>query len=194
MTQIMVPKRRAETPVGSGKVTQAEGAWKGTIDEVRVKPFPEFIGKDIEAGRQRGYKSGDGEILSIEVGGQTPLDGQEGVGGRKFFFDFVTRDGDVEISAGPDIPEESWQMQRSAALLTNLALALGETEDVEIEGEMYVQTKEGFLDSLKAGEYNTREIGYKLFHREWASKEKKADGTPLKSGTEVKVEEFFAAV
>jgi hypothetical protein len=199
MTQIMVPKRRAETPVGNGKFTQAEGSWKGTLDAVRVKPFPEFIGKDIDAGRQRGYVSGDGEILSLEIGGQEPLDGQEDAGNRKFFVDLVIRDGDVEISAGPDIPEKSWQMQKSAAMLANLAISLGEVEDVEVEGadgksEVYVQTKEGFFEALQEGVYNDRLLGYRLRHRNWTSKEKAADGSPMKSGTEVILEEFFTAV
>ena len=194
MTQIMVPKRRAETPIGNGKITQAEGQWKGTLDEVRVKPFPDFIGKDIANGAERGYVSGDGEILSLEIGGQTPLEGQEECGRSKLFIDFVIRDGDVEISAGPDIPEASWQMQKSAAMLANLALSMDETEDVEVEGEMYVQTKEGFLDALKAGEYKNRVLGYTISHRKWTSKTIDPSTGKAKTGVEVQVREFFTAV
>lgn len=185
----MVPKTRAEAPVRSGgaKVLQAEGPWKGTIDAVRVRPFPNFIGKDIEDGKERGYSSGDGEILSIEIGSNVPLkEGMEDYGARKRFVDFVIRDGTATVS--DVIPEDSWQMQRSAALLANLALALGATEELTDDQEnVFVVTSEDFLETLKGEGFNSQIVGYTVAHRPWTSKEGK-------KGTDDEVTEFFTAV
>lgn len=192
MAGIMVPKARAETPVGSGKDTPfPEGGWIGTLEDVRVRTFPEWI----DPTQNRGYASKDGEIVSIQLGENTGIEvGQAEVGARKFFVDFVTRDGDVAIEAGPDIPEASWQMSKDAAMLANLAAALGATEEVEFNGETYVQIAEGFLDQLRDGTLSGTRVGFTTFHRNWTSKTgKNPDGTP-KKGTEVKVREFFQAV
>ena len=199
MPAIMVPKKRAETPVGGGDFTWPKGPWKGIIDTSTTRSFPEFIGRDVEAaargnGKPRGYASGDGDILSLQVGSNTGLAGQDDVGARKFFMDFVIRDGDVSVEAGPEIPEASWQMQKSAALLANLALALNATEEVEYEGQTMISTAESFLEDLKSGAYNGTTIGYETSQRSWASKEKGSDGKPLKSGVNVEVTGFFTAV
>ena len=188
MSGIMVPKARAEAPVGGGEFTFPEGSFIAEIEQVRTKPFPEWL-----AGRA-GYASSEGEITSIQLGAITPTEGDGNVGNRKFFIDFTTRDGEVSVEAGPDIPEVSWQMQKSAALLTNLAQALGATDEVEMEGETYVVTTDGFLEQLKSGELSGSRVGFTTFHRKWTSKTaKNADGTS-KSGTEVRVQEFFQAV
>jgi len=186
----MVPKSRAEAPVGGGKTIQAEGDWKGVLQAVRVRPFPDFIGRDISDDKNRGYASPDGEILSIEIGDNAPLgEGMEDFGARKRFVDFVIRDGDVGIDAAPDIPAASWQLQRSAALLANFALALGATDEVTDEaGDVFVATAEDFLDQLRDEELNGATVGYTISHRKWTSK----DGA--KSGTEDSVTAFFTAV
>lgn len=181
MPGIMVPKSRAETPVGGTSRIFPAGQWIGKIDEVYVQTFPTW------ATPNQGYASAEGEIVSVQLGEARALgEGQEDPGNGKFFVKFVTRDGALEIEAGPDIPDASWQMQRSAAQLANLALALGQTEDVEMEGETYTVTSEGFLDALRSGELNGTEIGFTTFHRSW----KKGD----KSGTNVELKEFFTAV
>lgn len=186
MPSIMVPKTRAETPIGGGDRKFPEGDWKGKIEEVRIRSFPDWI--DPSAGR--GYASATGEIVSIQLGSNVALEaGQEDAGNQKHFVDFVTRDGQVSVEAGPDIPEASWQMQRSAALLANLAIALGETNEVEFEGEVMVETAEGFLDTLREGGYNDRDIGFSTYHRNWTSKT-----DPSKTGTEVVTSAFFVAV
>ena len=184
MPGIMVPKTRAEAPVGSGSFVFPEGTWAFTLDETYVQTLPPWAGTP-----GRGYASAEGEVLSIQLGSARPLgDGQGDPGNGKLFVKFVTRDGETSIDAGPDISDASWQMQKDAALLTNLALALGQTEEIEMNGETYIVTSDGFLDALRDGTLRGSEVGASVFHKSWKSK----DGT--KSGTEVLVKEFFVAV
>ena len=186
MAGIMVPKSRAEAPASGGDNPFPSGAWEGTIEEIRVRGFPDFIGKALSEGAtNRGYTSGEGEILGIQFGDNSPLEDQGDVGARKMFVDFVTRDGNASIEDANAIPESSWQMQKDAALLTNLALALGATEEVEFEGETYVETTPDFVDQLRNGDLKGTRIGFRVSHRNWTSKDKK------KSGTEARVVEFF---
>ena len=181
MAGIMVPKSKAETPIGGGDRLFPAGTWIGKIDQTYVQDFPEWVTE------KQGYGSKEGEVVSVQIGSARPLgEGQEDAGNQKFFVKFVTRDGEIEVSAGPDIPGGSWQMQRSAAQLTNLALALGQTEEVQMEGETYVVTSDSFLDDLRSGALNNAEVGFTTFHRAWKS------GT--KSGTSVELKEFFTAV
>lgn len=188
MAQIVVPQALAEN-LGGERKAQAAGAWQGTIDEVRVRGFPDFV--DPIANPRAGYASADGEILSIELGSQEPLEGQDDVGGTKYFVDFVVRDGDLEIedvdTSQRDVPH--WQLQSSARRMANLAIALGHVEEVEDEdGNNMVVVAEGFRDSLMNGAVKGSQVGYKLFHRNWTSKKSG------KSGTEVRVESFQPAV
>lgn len=184
MAGIMVPKARAETPVGGGQFVFPEGSWVFTLDETYAQTLPPWAGTP-----GRGYSSADGEVLSIQLGSARAFGENQGdPGNGKLFVKFVTRDGDVEITAGPDIPDTSWQMQKDAALLTNLAIALGQTEEVEMDGETYIVTSDGFLDALRDGTLKGSEVGANVFHKAWKSK----DGS--KSGTEVLVKEFFTAV
>lgn len=187
MAGIMVPKARAEAPAAGGDTPFPAGAWEGTIEEVRVRGFPDFIAKAIaEGATNRGYATGEGEIIGLQIGHNTPLEDQGDVGARKMFVDFVTRDGKAQIEDGNAIPDTSWQMQKDAALLANLALALGATEEVEFEGETYVETTPDFVQQLRDQDLNGTRIGFRVSHRKWKSK----DGS--KSGTEARVVEFFA--
>ena len=184
MAGIMVPKSRAAAPVGSGQFTFPEGLWNFTLDETYVQELPPWAGTP-----GRGYSSDEGEVISIQFGSARALGENQGdPGNGKLFVKFVTRDGEIGIEAGPDIPDTSWQMQRDAALLTNLAIALGQTEDVTLDGEEYTVTSDGFLDALRDGSLKGTEVGANVFHKPWKSK----DGS--KSGTEVLVKEFFPAV
>jgi hypothetical protein len=184
MAGIMVPKAKMEAPT-TGDTPFAEGDFIGVIEEVRIRTFPDWI----DPSQNRGYASTDGEIVSIQLGSNTnTTPGGANVGGRKMFVDFVTRDGDVEVSAGPDIPEASWQMQRGATMLARLAAALGATEEVELDEETYVTTSDDFLDTLRAGGFNGQKVGFTVAHRKWTSKDK------TKTGTEASVREFFQAV
>lgn len=186
MAAIMMPKAKAETPVGGGKTVFPEGSFVGTIEEVRTRAFPDWINPSTNP--RGGYASTDGETLSIQLGGNVNLDeGGASAGNQKMFIDFVIRDGDVTVEAGPEIPEVSWQMQKSAALLTNLALALGATEEIEDEaGNVFITTTEDFLSSLQSGALTGSRVGFTTYHRPWTSK-------AGKTGTEVNTSEFFAA-
>lgn len=192
MNGIMVPKARAESPTqgGGSKFVLPEGNWLGTIEKVTVKAFPDFI--DPVGRPTSGYASKDGEILGIQFGSLQGLDegAPQGIN-NKFFFDFVTRDGAATVEAGPDIPEKSWQMQRSATFLANLAVALGATEDVEYEGQTYVRTTDDFLQQLRDGDFNGATVGFNVYHRTW---QKKEGGVVTKEGVNVELREFFQAV
>src|SRR5690606_7321809 len=179
-TGIMVPKARAEAPTAGGDNIFPEGLWSGALEEVRPRPFPDFIARDIADGKtNRGYTSGDGEIFGLQFGSNESLEGGPDVGSQKVFVDFVVRDGKVEITDAAAIPDTSWQMQRSAALLVNLALALGATNEVEYNGQTYLETTPDFLDQLRNGDFKGARVGFRVVHRKWESK---ATG---KSGTEV---------
>ena len=184
---IMVPKTQAEAPSAGRDNVFPEGNWIGTIDTTRSRSFPEWVTE------KSGYASKDGEILSIQLGNNVSADGADASpGAQKVFVDFVVRDGNASIEDGANIPDASWQLKKSAAMLTNLALALGATEDVELEGETYVAVVDGFLDQLRDQELDGASVGFNVKHRKW---EKKGDGGKVvKSGTEVIVTEFFQAV
>jgi len=185
MAGIMVPKSRAEAPVGSGgSFVFPAGSWIVNLDETYVQDLPPWAGTP-----GRGYSAADGEVISLQFGDARGLDEKQGdPGNGKLFVKFVTRDGDIDIESGPNIPDASWQMQKDAALLTNLALAIGQTQDVEMDGEIYTTTNEGFLDLLRSGGLKDTKVGVVVYHKPWKSK----DGS--KSGTEVLVREFFTAV
>jgi hypothetical protein len=186
----MVPKSRAEAPnAGGGDSVFPEGSWIGEIEKVEIKALP------FTPGPGQGYLTPeDIEITSIWFGANASADGEGECGQRKFFFDLVTRDGTVMIEGGPDIPKDAWQLQRSAAFLANLAAALGATEEVTYQDELYVTTTEGFLEQLQAGDLNGSRVGYEVKHREWVSKRSKnADGT-AKKGVSAELQEFFQAV
>jgi len=102
--------------------------------------------------------------------------------------DAVIRDGNVTVDAGPAIPSGSWQMQRSAASLANLALALGLTDEVELDGQTMTVTAEDFLTQLQDEALNGSTVGFTIYHRNWTSKK---DG---KTGTSAELKEFFTAV
>ena len=183
MGQIMVPTSQAEAPVGEGgNNVFPKGSWTGVIDEVRVRDFPDFVTP------HQGYESEDGEVLSIQFGSNSPLDGQAECGESKHFVDFVVRDGEVD-GASVDLgatESANWQLQRGIRLLANLGIALGQTEEVEFEGEMMTAVDGEFLENLQAGEFTGSEVSFVVTHRNWTSGEK--------SGVNVGTREFLQAV
>jgi hypothetical protein len=187
MARIVVPQALAED-LGGERKTQPAGTWQGTIDEVRVRGFPDFV--DPVNNPRAGYANKNGEILSIELGSQEPLEGQDDVGGTKYFVDFIVRDGDLEIEdvdpSERNVPH--WQLQSSARRMANLAIALGHVEEVEDEdGNTQIAVAEGFRDALLNGAIKGTRVGYVLTHRNWTSK-------TGKSGTEVRTKTFQPAV
>lgn len=182
---IMVPKATADAPNARGEWTFPEGSFIGEIEEVRIRAFPDWI----DPTGNRGYASTDGEIVSLQIGSIQATDSDADVGNAKHFVDFITRDGNVEITAGPDIPDASWQMKNAAAMMANLATALGATEEVEGEdGLTYTVTTDDFLDNLRSGALKGSKVGFVTTHRNWKSKK------TGKTGTEVQTQEFFQGV
>ena len=189
MAGIMVPKARAETPVGGGNndAPFPEGDWIGSIEKVEVTSLP-FTPK---AGQ--GYATPeDVEQTTIWLADNKSTNGGPDVGKRKFFARFITRDGEVSVEDAPNISETSWQLQRSAALLANAAAALGATEEVEMDGETYVKTTDGFLGQLQAGDLDGTRVGFGIYHgKEYTVKR----GTPDEAKRrDANIREFFQAV
>lgn len=187
MTTIMVPRTRAEAPVGEGGgASFPEGSFLVTLEEVRQGDLPPWAGDPVN----NGYTSGDGETISLQFGGARNAENPEESTNMKHFVEITVRDGDARIDT-LDIPESSWKMQNDAALLLNLAIAWGMDEDVEFDGEVYAATPEGFLEDLASGKFNGMEVGVTTFHRKYA---KKTDEAGKKTGVEVRTKEFFQVV
>lgn len=185
MAGILIPTTSIEEFSAPRGAEFPEGRWIVTLEEVRERSFPEFIATNVASGKNVGYTSGDGETLGLQFGSARAEEDGETTN-QKLFVDLIVRDGNFTLEGG-SIPEQAWQMKNSAALFGMLASAVGATEEVELDGKTYLNVADGFLDSLRAGEYNsTLEVGVEVWHRKWKSGEK--------SGTEVKVKQFFQAV
>jgi len=182
--QIMIPTSQAEAPVGSGDTPFPKGEWQGTIDAVHIQELPPWAGDE-----NRGYASESGVVLSLEIGSNQPLNGQDDIGNRKHFVPIVVQDGH-ETPETIDVMErksDSWMLQRGTRLLANLGMALGETEELETEeGAAMTVVSEDFLDNLRAGAFDGTSVSFGISHRPWAKNGK--------SGTEVITKEFFQAV
>ena len=189
---IMVPKSTLDDFSKPRENHFPEGSWIVTLEGVRERSFPDFIATNVASGKNVGYLSGDGETLDLQFGGAKSTNGA-GETNQKLFVSLVTRDGDVGIDAGPDIPKEAWQLQNSAALVLLIAQALGATEEVEYNGGTYVTASDDFLSQLRGGEFDGSRVGVTTYHRKWTAKTKNPDGT-AKTGVEVKVREVFQAV
>lgn len=186
MSGIMIAKERLENRGSGTGAVFPEGSFIGTIEKTVVRDFPEFIGKNVAEGRNSGYTSGAGSILSVWLSDNVPLEGAASPGKQRMFVDFVIQDGDATISDGEAIPGTSWQMKRDEELASLLAVALGAVEEVEMNGKPYLVTADNFIDALTNGDFNGAKVGFRTYHREWTSK-------AGKSGVEVRVPEFFAA-
>lgn len=175
-----VPTSNAKSLAGGGASTPfGAGSWKGILEEVRVKDeLPRTQAGQLFAG----FAGPTGRILTLIIGSNEPLEGQDGVGARKRFEDFVVEDGGMHISdvdvAARDVPH--WKLQRSALALANLAHALGAVE--EEDGRWIVS--ETFLADLEDGAFKGAEIAYTIWHR----KDKK-DATKVYD----EVETYFGA-
>jgi len=191
MSQIMIPTSQAEAPVGDGGGEAfPSGSWCGTIDEIRIRDLPPWA--DVSG---RGYGCDDGEVLSIQFGRNRPLDGQDECGEKKHFVDFVIRDGDEtpETVDVTDRGSDCWQLQKGTRLLTNLGMALGQTEEMETEdGAAMTVVAEDFLENLRSGAFDSQECAFAVFHKPWTKKAE--NGEIPKSGVEVVTKEFFQAV
>jgi len=187
MAQVMMPTAELDAPDEGGDLILSVGSWLGTVEGVRVHPLHEAM-----QGEGRGYATPENvEILGVQFGRCSPLDGQEEVRNtHKHFTDFVTRDGEITLETfSADANGDSWQMQRRMKPWGRLARALGATEVLEDEnGKEITAIAEDFQESLIEGFFEGSQIGFRVTHRPWTSK----DAT--KSGIEVITREFFQAV
>jgi hypothetical protein len=190
-TGIIRPVKQVEslTPKGGGNTPFPTGAAQGTIEDTKIRNLGElYLGnKTDEELAKQGYTSADVEVLSLTVGSITGLEGQQ-VGNRKFFTpDIVIRDGEFSIM-DTSIPEKAWQITRSQDALVNMAVALGQAEEVTMEdGESGYAIANGFVEALVAGEFNGQEIGFVVTHRPYT----KRDGT---KAVQEQVETYLMAV
>lgn len=143
--------------------TWPQGAYRGTIERVRSDELPPWAGDNP----RNGWADTDGERLSLQIGSVSAIDEiPVEIGNRKFFADMggdlTVRDGpltveDVDVTQR-DVPH--WKLLNSAEFLGRLANALGAAqangENVEAEG---------FVEDLRSGAYDGREIGFEIFHR-----------------------------
>lgn len=173
---IIRPVKQVESlaPKGGGNQPFPTGAAQGTIEDTKVRNLPFLAGKTQAELEKQGYTSEDVEALSFQVGSIQGLEGQQ-VGNRKFFTpDIIVRDGAYSVTDA-EIPESAWQITKSQDALVNLAAALGQVEEVEMEnGESGYAIANGFVEAVLAGEFTGQQIGFVVTHRSY----KKKDGTP----------------
>lgn len=182
---IMVPAKDAELGLASaGQSEFPAGPWQGRIDVVRSRSIP--VGSDGTP--FAGFATDDGEVLGIQLGSNQPLEGQDPVGDRKIFVDICTRDGEYDLTnvSLKDRGVAHWKLQQSARLVVNLAIALGQAELQDANGDgTFWTAPSNFVDALRRGEFDGLEIGFKVQHR----RGKGANKGKIYAG----VESFFAA-
>jgi hypothetical protein len=169
---LVIPTREAETLRNdSSNRLWPVGAWKGTIESSDMRDLP----RSSKTGELfKGYVGPEGERLALVIGENVPLDGQGEVGGQKQFVDLVFVDGPYSLETTPydSIPDEAWQLKRSARYVANLAAALGQITMLDDER---AAVNDGFLEALKSGAYNGQEIGYVIYHRTGKDKVTRAE-------------------
>jgi hypothetical protein len=183
----VVPVKQAQDLAPRNDEPIPAGAWQGTVEESRVRGLDFLADRTADQLAKQGFTSADVEVVSLQIGSLQPMEGQDDVGNRKFFTpDIVLRDGEYSIEE--EAPEEAWQLQRSQRAITNLALALGFVEEVEVDGEAGYVVVEDFFDMLRDGKLRGQQIGFVVYHRAWKSK----DGS--KSGVNEEVNTYMPAV
>lgn len=164
-----------------------EGAWQGTIEEVRTRTLDFLQSRTPEQITRQGYTSPDVTVFSLQIGNNRSLQDADGVGNRKFFTpDIVLQDGDWSVEDF-EFPADAWQLRRSQNVLTNLAIALGQAERVETDQGPSYAVAEGFLTALLDEQFDGSDVGFIVYHRPWTSKNGK-------SGTEELVQTFTSPV
>ncbi len=164
MTLIVVPAEQAETLATSGASNLfPSGPWQGRIDLVRTRGIP----TDKSGNTFAGYESDDGEVLSLQIGTTSPLDGQNSVGDQKFFVDIAVRDGSIDLT-NIDVGmynSPNWQLQMGARRIVNLAISLGAATLSGTNGDAAWSVEEDFVSELAGGAFDGREIGFTVKHR-----------------------------
>lgn len=165
MNRIMIPVDQVESTTGSDEFLFAAGPWTGKIEITRSRNIP----TSREGTPFAGYSSKDGEVLSIQLGDNSHVEGeqQDAVGNRKMFHDFAVEVGATSLWEIDPSERNSpnWQLQRSVRHVTQLAIALGQAEQVEDDNGTFWSVDETFIDNLRSGEFDGRTIGYTVAHR-----------------------------
>ena len=170
MSRIMIPVDQVESTTGSDEFLFAPGPWTGKIEITRSRNIP----TNREGQPFAGYSTKDGEVLSIQLGDNAHVEGeqQDQVGNRKMFHDFAVEVGNTSLwDVDPsERNSPNWQLQRSVRHVTQLAIALGQAEQVDDDnGNTCWSVDEAFIDSLRSGEFDGRTIGYTVAHRKTKS-------------------------
>lgn len=164
----------------------------GHVVDGRGQPFPQgnFLGRIKEV---KDNWSEDGKTCDylLTLGDNTPIDEKSpNVGARPFITRLTVVFQNQSIVELVEFTEKTpFALQRTAGMVSQLAVALGYAARAT-DGSVDFNTEE-FLENLLSGAYKDRQIGYEVRHRGWKSKEKNADGTPLKSGTNAEPVRFF---
>jgi hypothetical protein len=152
MPKFVIPRADAEQPnKGGGSDLFPKGVWQGTIEVTRIaeavrepRSGPVFC---LSEGAEYG------EVGSVQIGGITAVvKDQPDVGQRKFFDDQLllsesfTGGTVVQWDEPTGSDDENWRFDQTRRRLTNLALALGTTED---DGNGGVGPVENFGDLFR---------------------------------------------
>ena len=189
MAVILMPKAEADAPLTGGGNTNPihpTGVWNGKLLRVTGPEALPYVPKGS------GYTTpSEIQVVRLMFGDSKSLE-DEAPTNMKVFVDLTVQDGTVSIDGDADIPGTSWQMANSKKIIKRLAEVFESVEEVEIDGKMYVATKDGFYDRLIAGEYTNAAIGYEVYHgKEYTVKR----GTPDEAKRrDALVKDFFTAV
>ena len=171
---LILPSRQAESlrNTSDTRPLKPAGQWEGTIESAEVRTGPPINNKTGDM--LKGFVGPEARRLTITIGDNKPLDGQQDVGGQKEFLDIVLEDGPYSLreTAYDDIPDEAWQLQRSARIVANLAVARGE---ITMADEENARVNDDFLDKLEEGDYVGETIRYAIYHRKGRDKVVRAE-------------------
>ena len=149
-----------------------------SVAQGKRPPFPKgvFIGT-IEAAKTDWSQDQTKMVVLVTLTNNSPADSESPqVGARKKMqrIQIIDRLKDakesvalVDVTDFNDISVPI-SIQRSATLVTQLALALGAAKAVE-GGDVDLDTEQ-FLEALTSGAFNGREVVFEVNHREWKSK------------------------
>lgn len=171
-----VAKTEDLTPPSSDWIA-AEGAWQGQIEETRIRELPpQFFGGEPE---KRGYSSENVEVFSLQIGSLQALEEQmtdDQIGNHKFFTpDIILQDGDLALEDENPDPDTYWQLDKSQRAVTNLALALGFTDEVDLDGEVGLVVAPEFYTMIRENRLKGQGLGFVVYHRKYRSKKENKD-------------------
>ena len=124
------------------------GEYEGEIEEV----YSNDLAEDDDGNPYQGFQTSDGEQLSLQFGGFTPLAGaEEAPGNDKVFVKVCLKDGSMDVHTVDAKDKDYQQLAKGKRRLAALAQALG------YEGSDAVE----FVDDLRNGAFNGKRFGIK---------------------------------